>query len=64
MGGPWKDRGFDPRTWSPPAPRAEARSQPVGSGSARDDLIAFVIGYVACVLTLIPILLALFRNGW
>lgn len=62
MGGPWRDRRFDPTTWRTPAAR-EARSEAAGSGGY-DHLTGIVIGYIASMLTSIAILLTLLKNGW
>ncbi|HEV8310688.1 MAG TPA: hypothetical protein VGW35_23745 [Methylomirabilota bacterium] len=64
MGGPWRDRGYDPRSWRPPSPRVEAAAPFDGSHSTRDHLTAVVIGYIASVLTSIVIMLTFLRNGW
>lgn len=64
MGGPWRDRRFDPSTWRTPPARVEARSEVARPVSAHDNLIGIVIGYIASVLTSIVIMLTLLHNGW
>jgi len=63
MGGPWRDRRFDPAMWRAPVARVEARALVAGSGGP-DPLTAFVIGYIASVLMSVGILLILLENGW
>lgn len=63
MGGPWRDRRFDPATWRAPVARVEARAAAVGSGGS-DPLTGIVIGYIASVLMSVGILLILLKNGW
>jgi hypothetical protein len=63
MGGPWRDRRFDPTTWQIPAPRVEGRRE--SAAAERDDHItAIVIGYVASVLTSVAIVLTFLKSGW
>jgi hypothetical protein len=64
MGGPWRDRRFDPSTWrTPVAARGPGRIETAGSG-VPDPLTGIVIGYVAAALTSVGMLLILLRNGW
>lgn len=63
MGGPWRDRRFDPATWRAPVAPVEARAVAVGSGGS-DPLTGIVIGYVAAVLMSMGILLILLKQGW
>ncbi len=64
MGGPWKERGFDPVGWRPPAGRVQASGEAIGSQGARDWVVGIVIGYVASVLTSIVIMLTVLKTGW
>ena len=59
MGGPWKIREFDPRSWQPPVPRVEARLEVAPTGE-----IGVVIVYIASVLVTVAVMLALMRQGW
>jgi hypothetical protein len=63
MGGPWRDRRFDPATRRALVARVEARAAAVGSGGS-DPLTGIVIGYIASVLMSMGILLTLLKNGW
>ncbi len=64
MGGPWRDRKFDPHTWRPPAPRAAGGSDLVASGHGYDFLTGVVIGYLAAVVTSVAVVLAFLKYGW
>jgi hypothetical protein len=59
MGGPWRDEGFDPGTWKPPAPHVEARTDDSGHG-----LTLVVLGYVAAVVMSVAVGLAVLKLGW
>ena len=58
MGGPWRDRRFDPVTWRAPVARVEARTAAAGSGGS-DPLTG-----IASMLMSVGILLILLKNGW
>ncbi|MGH7320782.1 MAG: hypothetical protein ACRELA_14315 [Candidatus Rokuibacteriota bacterium] len=62
MGGPWRDRGYDPRTWRPPVPRVEAAAH--GSDAERGRLMGIVFGYVALVVTTITATVTVLKYGW
>ncbi len=64
MGGPWRDRRFDPTTWRTPTAHVEARSDAVGPNGTHDYLTGIVIGYIASVLTSIAIMLTFLKHGW
>jgi hypothetical protein len=62
LGGPWKDRGFDPLAWRPPAPRAATKDP--SANLASGALGRLVLGSIAVVVTLSAVLLAWLRFGW
>jgi hypothetical protein len=62
MGGPWRDRRFDPTTWQSPVPRIGGGSEP-GGPERHDHLTALVIGYIASVLTSVAIVLTFLKAG-
>jgi len=64
MGGPWKARGFDPVAWRPPAARPDGQADPASARGGRDYVVGIVIGYLASVVTSIPIMLTLMKHGW
>lgn len=59
MGGPWKARGWDARSWRPPVPRTLARAE---ARPARE--LGVVIVYVASVVVGSALMLALMAQGW
>jgi hypothetical protein len=64
MGGPWRDRRFDPKAWrSPVAARIPARVE-TSPWDGLDPLTGIVVGYTAAALTSLGMLLILLRNGW
>jgi len=62
MGGPWRDRRFDPTTWRPPVARVESGREAVAA-SSYDSLTGIVIGYVASVVTSVAIVLVYLKVG-
>ena len=64
MGGPWRDRRFDPVAWRPPEARTEARADDVRCGSGRDNLTRIVVTYIAAVVMSFGVVLSLMKNGW
>lgn len=63
MGGPWRDRGFDPARWQPPRPHPSTAS---GAGNLADEgraLLRAVIGYVVAVVATSAIALGLLTLG-
>jgi hypothetical protein len=63
MGGPWRDRRFDPATWRAPVARVEVHPAAAGPGGS-DPLTGIVIGYIASLLMSVGTLLILLKNGW
>lgn len=62
MGGPWRDRGFDPKKWRAPA-RVQVHPEETGSGVS-DPLTGIVVGYVVAALTSVGMVIILLKNGW
>jgi hypothetical protein len=63
MGGPWRDRRFDPTAWRTPLPRVEAGLE-AAARSGADRLTGIVIGYIASVVTSAGLTLLFLKNGW
>ena len=64
MGGPWRERGFDPTAWrTPTAARVETGSQAAAAG-AHDRMAGIVLGYVAGLATSLAVMLLLMKSGW
>jgi hypothetical protein len=64
MGGPWKERGFDPLAWRPPAPRAATANPSADLAPGPGPLGRLVLGSLAVVVTLSAVLLVWLRFGW
>jgi hypothetical protein len=62
MGGPWRDRRFDPTAWRTPVTRVEAGLETAVSGGY-DRVTGIVIMYIASVVTSITIMLV-FLKAW
>jgi hypothetical protein len=63
MGGPWRDRRFDPTAWQTPAARVEsARETPVSG--LYDRVTGIVIAYIAAVITSVAVMLVILKTGW
>ena len=63
MGGPWRDRRFDPTAWRTPPPRSEAGLEAAATSGA-DQLTGIVIGYIASVVTSVGLTLVFLKSGW
>jgi hypothetical protein len=63
MGGPWRDRGFDPAAWRTPMVHVKVSDRSAVSGGG-DHITGLVIAYVASLATSFAIMLALLKSGW
>ena len=63
MGGPWRDRRWDPPAWRTPVARVEAGPEAAASGGY-DRVTGIVIGYVASLVTTVAIMLVVRKAGW
>jgi hypothetical protein len=64
MGGPWKERGFDPVAWRPPTPRPAISTPSADLAPDAGALGRLVLGCLVVVVTLSAVLLAWLRFGW
>jgi hypothetical protein len=63
MGGPWRERGFEPAEWRTPAARVGSAREAASSG-LYDRLAGIVIAYVAAVITSVAVMLVILKTGW
>jgi hypothetical protein len=63
MGGPWRDRRFDPTTWRTPVARVASDGNAAAS-RGDDPLTGIVFGYIASVVTAVAIMLVALKSGW
>jgi hypothetical protein len=63
MGGPWRDRRFDPIAWRTPAARLEGVPEAAAVGGS-DPVTGIVLGYIASVVTSVVIMLVFLKAGW
>ena len=61
MGGPWRERGFDPTAWRTPATPVESTREAGASGLY--DRVT-VIAYIAAVITSVAVMLVILKTGW
>jgi hypothetical protein len=63
MGGPWRERGFDPRGWRPPRARVTAESN-AAQEAAGHRLLWIVVGYVVAVFLSLGAMITAMVQGW
>lgn len=63
MGGPWRERGFDPTRWRISTLQVHARI-PAPESGVSDPLTGIVIGYVAALVTSLGMVIMLLKSGW
>ena len=63
MGGPWRDRRFDPAAWRTGAARVESAREAPESGLS-DRVTGIVIAYIAAVITSVAVMLVILKTGW
>lgn len=65
MGGPWRERGFDPAALRTPPPRRSARRTDVAEPPrAGDRLTRIVMAYIVGLAVSFGLLLGLMHRGW
>jgi hypothetical protein len=64
VGGPWRDRGYDPTAWWPPKAHGGATTHPATPDSTQDRLAPIVLADVASVATSIAVMVTLLKAGW
>ena len=64
MGGPWRERGFDPASLRSPRPLSGARVQAVARRRENDGLGRLVLVYIAAVAMSFGLMVAILQHGW
>jgi hypothetical protein len=62
MGGPWRDRGFDPRAWRAPAPHGVREDRVLEAGDRGE--LRIVLGTTAAVVASLAGMLLGLTQGW
>jgi hypothetical protein len=64
MGGPWRERGFDPAALRSPRASSGARVQAAARSREEDGLGRLVLIYVGAVLMSFGLMVAMLQQGW
>jgi len=63
MGGPWRERGFDPASLRPPRPVSGARVQAVARSREDEGLGRLILVYIAAVVMSFGLMVAMLQQG-
>jgi hypothetical protein len=64
MGGPWRERGFDPASLRPARPRRGRRVEVLARDGEAGGLGKVVLVYILAVVMSFGLMLSLMRHGW
>jgi len=64
MGGPWRERGFDPTVLPLPRPRSGQRIETLAREREQDGLVKIVLVYIAAVVMSFGVMVSLLQQGW
>ena len=64
MGGPWRERGFDPASLRSPRPASGARVQAVARSRDDEGLGRLILVYIAAVVMSFGLMVAILQQGW
>jgi len=64
MGGPWRERGFDPASLRLPRPPSGARVQAVARRREDEGLGRLILVYIAAVVMSFGLMVAVLQQGW
>jgi hypothetical protein len=63
MGGPWRERGFDPASLRSPRPASGARVQAVARSREDEGLGRLILVYIAAVVMSFGLMVAMLQQG-
>jgi hypothetical protein len=64
MGGPWRERGFDPASLGSSRPHREVRTRVAVRERAEVGLNKVVLAFIAAVAMTFGIMVSLLQRGW
>jgi hypothetical protein len=64
MGGPWRERGFDPTSLRSPQPHAGLRTKVVARERGQVGLNKVVLAFIAAVAMSFGLMVSLLQRGW
>ena len=64
MGGPWRDRGFDPAELRSPRPWSKREGSVAAEQTAEGGLSKVVLAYIAAVAMSFGLMVSLLQRGW
>jgi hypothetical protein len=64
MGGPWRERGFDPTSLRSPRPHGGLRTQVVARERGQVGLNKLVLAFIAAVAMSFGLMVSLLQHGW
>lgn len=64
MGGPWRERGFDPASLGAPRPHGGLRTQVAARERAQVGLNKVVLAFIAAVAMAFGLMVSLLQRGW
>ena len=64
MGGPWRERGFDPASLGLPQPPSGTRVQAVARRREDESLGRLILVYIAAVVMSFGLMVAVLQQSW
>jgi hypothetical protein len=64
MGGPWRERGFDPASLRSPRPHGGRRAETLVQERGQIGLNKVVLAFIAAVVMSFGIMVSLLQQGW
>jgi hypothetical protein len=64
MGGPWRERGFDPTAFRSPRPWSRRQASATVHPAEQSSLSKVVLAYIAAVAMSFGLMVSLLHRGW